>query len=213
MPDSGFALSFQAGLAAMNLSHSPQQIEQLQVYVELLQKWNRIYNLTSIKSVQKMVAYHILDSLGLVNMLPQYGLCLDVGTGAGLPGIPLAIMLPASEWVLLDSNGKKTRFVQQAIACCGLSNVKVVNSRIEDYHADSTFDVIVSRAYASLIDFVTSVDHLWQADTRLISMKTEISETELQALDAHFHLPQITRIQIPGIAEKRSLITLQRQET
>lgn len=213
MPASGLVLSLRVGLAEMNLSHNSQQIEQLQAYLELLQKWSRVYNLTSIDSVQKMVAYHILDSLSLVNMLPKRGLYLDVGTGAGLPGIPLAIMLPTSQWVLLDSNGKKTRFVQQAIASCGLSNVTVVNSRIEDYHADSLFDVIVSRAYASLMDFIISVDHLWRADTRLISMKTELSETELQALDVHLYHPQLTRLQIPGIAEKRCLVTLQRQET
>ena len=137
---------------------------------------------------------------------------LDVGTGAGLPGIPLAIMLPESKWVLLDSNGKKTRFVQQAIASCGLSNVNVVHSRIQDYHADSSFDVIVSRAYSSVSDFVSSVTPIWQVNTRLITMKTELSKAEKQSLDSAIYKLEINQLQVPGIAEKRSLVTIQRQD-
>ncbi len=202
----------QAGLAGLNLSFDDRQIKQLKDYLELLIKWNKSFNLTAITDPQKMVAYHVLDSLSIISEMPQQGSCLDVGTGAGLPGIPLAIMLPESYWVLLDSNGKKTRFVQQAIASCGLSNVKVVHSRIQDYHADSSFDVIVSRAYSSLLDFVSSVDAIWQGNTRLITMKTELSENELQSLDSTLFKLQINQLQIPGIAEKRSLVTIQRQE-
>ncbi len=200
------------GLAEMNLDFTDSQLKQLSVYLELLKKWNKTYNLTAITDVKKMVSYHVLDSLALVNKLPQQGNCLDVGTGAGLPGIPLAIMLPESKWVLLDSNGKKTRFVQQAIAACSLTNVTVVHSRIQDYHADSSFDVIVSRAYSSLLDFITSVDLLWQSDTRLITMKTELSGAELRSLDSTLYKLEINQLQIPGITEKRSLVTIRRQE-
>ena len=202
----------QSGLTEIGVSFDDAQIEQLKTYLELLKKWNKTYNLTAITDLPKMVSYHVLDSLVITDQIPAQGRCLDVGTGAGLPGIPLAIMLSQSNWVLLDSNGKKTRFVQQAIASCGLSNVKVVHSRIQDYHAESSFDVIVSRAYSSVLDFVSSVDLLWQTDTRLITMKTELSEAELQSLDSMLYKLEINQLQVPGIVEKRSLITIQRQE-
>jgi len=202
----------QKGLSEINLSFEDSQIEQLKDYLELLVKWNKAYNLTAITNPQKMVAYHVLDSLAIINEIPEKSFCLDVGTGAGLPGIPLAIMLPESKWVLLDSNGKKTRFVQQAIASCGLSNVKVVHSRIQDYHADSSFDVIVSRAYSSVSDFVSSVTPIWQVNTRLITMKTELSKAEKQSLDSAIYKLEINQLQVPGIAEKRSLVTIQRQD-
>ncbi len=200
------------GLEQVNLTFEESQVKQLNDYLELLVKWNKAYNLTAITNPQKMVAYHVLDSVAIINEIPDRGLCLDVGTGAGLPGIPLAIMLPQSKWVLLDSNGKKTRFVQQAIASCGLSNVKVVQSRIQDYHADSSFDVIVSRAFSSVSDFVSSVTPIWQTGTRLITMKTELSEAELQPLDSAIYKLEINQLQVPGIAEKRSLVTIQRQD-
>ena len=204
--------TLEAGLAAMGIPVEPGQLAQLQTYLDQLQKWNRVYNLTAISDPERMVAYHILDSLALLDQITPQAACLDVGTGAGLPGIPLAIMRPDSQWLLMDSNGKKTRFVQQAVASCGLSNVKVVHSRVQDYHADSSIDVIVSRAYASLQDFVSSVQHLWQPNTRLITMKTELSNSELQAIDRQRYTVEIIRLQIPGIAEKRSLVTIQRQE-
>lgn len=203
----------QDGLTGLGLEFNQDQVDKLNDYLELLQKWNRAYNLTAITDAGKMVSYHVLDSLAIAYSLPLAARCLDVGTGAGLPGIPLAILMPESSWVLLDSNGKKTRFVQQAIASCQLSNVKVVHMRVQDYHADSPFDVIVSRAYASLQDYVSSVNHLWYADTRLISMKTELSETELQAMQAHQYQLAVTQLQVPGIEEKRSLVTLRRQTT
>jgi len=200
------------GLKEINLTFDESQVKQLNDYLELLIKWNKAYNLTAITNPQKMVAYHVLDSLAIINEIPHRGFCLDVGTGAGLPGIPLAIMLAESKWVLLDSNGKKTRFVQQAIASCGLSNVKVVHSRIQDYHADSSFDVIVSRAFSSVSDFVSSVTPIWQTGTRLITMKTELSAAELQPLDSAIYKLEINQLQVPGIAEKRSLVTIQRQD-
>lgn len=201
----------QAGLAELNLTADSGQVEKMLSYLALLQKWNKAYNLTSIKDPNKMVAYHLLDSLAISKAIPDSSHCLDVGTGAGLPGIPLAIMMPKAKWVLLDSNGKKTRFVQQAIASCGLSNVKVVQTRVQDYHAVSPFDVIVSRAYASLQDFISSVDHLWQTDARLITMKTELSKSELQEIDEQLFDLDISQLQVPGIPEKRSLALIVRK--
>lgn len=202
-----------AGLDELGIVYGQEQIDLWLNYVDLLQKWNKAYNLTSIKGASKMVAYHLLDSLAISAAVPIKGRCLDVGTGAGLPGMPLAILHPQTEWVLLDSNGKKTRFVQQAVASCGLSNVKVVQARVQDYHAGSLFDLIVSRAYASLQDYVSSVNHLWQADTRLISMKTEPGDIELQAMNKFPCELDIKWLHVPGINEKRSLVTLTRQKT
>jgi 16S rRNA (guanine527-N7)-methyltransferase len=202
-----------SGLQAMQLDASDAQIEQLAAYLELLKKWNKAYNLTAITDPRKMVAYHVLDSLSILDHIPPQGHCLDVGTGAGLPGIPLAIMLPESSWVLLDSNGKKTRFVQQAIAHCGLSHVKVVQSRVEDYHAESSFDVIVSRAYSSLADFMATVEVLWQPNTQLLTMKTELADAESEAVDPSQYQMQTINLQVPGIAQKRSLVIVQRRKS
>jgi 16S rRNA (guanine527-N7)-methyltransferase len=201
------------GLGELGIGYDQAQIDLWLSYVDLLLKWNKAYNLTAIKDASKMVDYHLLDSLAISESVPDTGQCLDVGTGAGLPGIPLAILRPQTQWVLLDSNGKKTRFVQQAVASCGLSNVKVVQARVQDYHAGSLFDLIVSRAYASLQDYVSSVHHLWQASTRLISMKTELGDTELQAMNEYPCDLEIKQLYVPGIVEKRSLVTLTRQKT
>ena len=205
-------VAIKKGLDELSIPCTDYQLEKLCVYLALLQKWNKVHNLTGIKDEQKMVAYLILDSLAIHASIPAQASCLDVGTGAGLPGIPLAILFPQTHWVLLDSNGKKTRFVQQAIASCGLTHVKVVQSRIQDYDAASPFDVIVSRAYASLQDFMSSVDHLWQTNTRLITMKTELSDTETSAVDTNSYQIQVTPLQVPGIVEKRCLVSLQRKE-
>ncbi len=200
------------GLAAMQIDAAPRQRENLTDYLKLLQKWNRSYNLTAISEPAKMVSYHLLDSLSLMPFIGEQARCLDVGSGAGLPGIPLAIMLPQTEWVLLDSNGKKTRFIQQAVATLGLDNVSVVQSRVEDYHAEAGFDVIVSRAYASLQDYVLYVQHLWQPRTRLLTMKTELGASERQQLDTSLYRLEVTRLKVPGIAEERSLVVIERKD-
>jgi 16S rRNA (guanine527-N7)-methyltransferase len=177
----------------------------------LLEKWNKSYNLTAIHGLEKMLSYHLLDSLAIYPALRHYKNALDVGSGAGLPGVPLAIAMPDSNWTLLDSNGKKTRFIQQALAVCKVSNAKVVQSRVQDYTAPQSLDVIVSRAYASLGAFADSVAHLRQSDTLLVTMKTGLDPEELKALDTIKHQIQayyINEIElcVPGIAEKRSLV-------
>jgi 16S rRNA (guanine527-N7)-methyltransferase len=201
----------ESGLARLGVRASASQADSLIGYLELLGKWNKAYNLTAITDPARMVSHHLLDSLSICNEFSACANCLDVGTGAGLPGIPLAIMLPQSRWTLLDSNGKKTRFVQQAIAELRLEHVKVVQSRVQDYHADSDFDVIVSRAYASLQDFVTSVEHLIGPATQLLSMKTEPASHEIDDLpDMGLHV-EVQHLAVPGIQRPRSLITVKRQ--
>lgn len=200
-----------AGLSDLELLFDDNQIEHLLDYLRLLEKWNKRYNLTAIHGLEKMLAYHLLDSLALYPTLKQYQNALDVGSGAGLPGLPLAIAMPDANWTLLDSNGKKTRFIQQALAVCKVTNAKVVKSRVQDYTAPQPLDIIVSRAYASLADFADSVAHLRQADTLLVTMKTRLKPQELQTLDSTKHQIQSSSIKevelhVPGIAEKRSLV-------
>jgi len=201
------------GLGQLDITAAEEQIERLAAYLALLARWNRVFNLTAITEPPRMVSHHILDSLAILPHLPMAGRLLDVGTGAGVPGIPLAIMQPQADWVLLDSNGKKTRFVQQAIAELGLKRVKVVRSRVQDYHAEAFFDVVLSRAYASLRDFTASVRHLWSPATRLMTLKTEPEADEVCALrEQGLHI-DITRLRVPGITAPRSLVLLERTDT
>jgi 16S rRNA (guanine527-N7)-methyltransferase len=196
----------QQGLIALDLPLSDLQVDRLLDYLLLLGKWNKSYNLTAITDPEKMLCYHLLDSLSIYNAVKPASLALDVGTGAGLPGVPLAIAMPDMKWTLLDSNGKKTRFLQQALAHCNINNAAVVKSRVEDYHAAEPFDIIVSRAYASLSGFVESVKHLSQPETRLLTMKTSLDSTEAGALDGTKYLIEEIELQIPGINSKRSLV-------
>jgi 16S rRNA (guanine527-N7)-methyltransferase len=201
----------QQGLVEIDLPLDDVQIDSLLEYLALLSKWNKSYNLTAITEPQKMLAYHLLDSLVIHNQLKPGISALDVGSGAGLPGLPLAIARPDSTWILLDSNGKKVRFLQQALAHCKIDNAVVVKSRVEDYHAAEPFDIIVSRAFASLANFTGSVAHLAQSKTLLLTLKSGIGEAELAALDTVNYMMQETELRVPGIAEKRCLISLNRQ--
>lgn len=197
-----------AGASALGLDLQQSQYDQLLEYLYLLQKWNRHYNLTSIKGLESMLYYHLFDSLSIEAALTNCNKALDVGSGAGLPGIPLAIAMPDSIWVLLDSNAKKTRFIRQAIAHCGIRNVQVVQARVQDYHAPDSLDYIVSRAYASLADFCDSVAHLMTANTRLLTMKTVLKAEEKLKLDSTRFEFEEQALQVPGITEARSLVRI-----
>jgi len=201
----------QQGLIAMELPLDETQVDKLLDYLALLGKWNKSYNLTAITDPVKMISYHLLDSLAIFDTAKSARAALDVGTGAGLPGLPLAIAMPDAKWTLLDSNGKKTRFLQQAVAQCNINNVEVVQSRVEDYHAEKPFDIIVSRAYASLSSFVESVQHLSQSETRLLTMKTGLGTEEAGALDSTKYLIEETRLRVPGVNSNRSLVKLQQR--
>jgi 16S rRNA (guanine527-N7)-methyltransferase len=197
-----------AGTDALGLMLRQSQHDQLLKYLYLLEKWSQVYNLTAIRELPKMLSYHLLDSLSLTPSLAGCRKALDVGSGAGLPGIPLAIAMPEAVWVMLDSNSRKTRFMRQAIAHCGLKNAQVVQSRVEDYHAPDSLDFIVSRAYAPLAKFCDSVAHLLEPKTRLITMKTGLRQQEVQQLDINRFVFEEENLNVPGISETRSLVTI-----
>ena len=196
------------GAEAMGFNLSQSQYDQLLEYLHLLEKWSQTYNLTAIRGLSKMMHYHLLDSLSIMSRLGDCRRAIDVGSGAGLPGIPLAIAMPDSSWVLLDSNSRKTRFIRQAIAHCGLKNAQVVQTRVQDYHAPDSPDFIVSRAYASLTEFCDSVVHLMAPETRLITMKTGLKPEEAGKLDRSRFEFEEEILQVPGIRETRSLVAV-----
>ena len=197
-----------AGSDALGLTLHQSQHDQLIEYLYLLEKWNQHYNLTAIRDLDRMLTHHIFDSLAILPAIDGCRKGLDVGSGAGLPGIPLAIAMPETIWVLLDSSAKKTRFIQQAIAHCGIRNAQVVHARVQDYHAPDSLDFIVSRAYASLGEFCDSVSHLLVKRTRLLTMKAGLKVKEKQELDANRFTIDEQELTVPGIGEARSLVTI-----
>lgn len=197
------------GAQQMGIALSDNQAEQLLAYMALLNKWNRAYNLTAVRNPDEMVSRHLLDSLSVLPFVGA-GRWLDVGSGGGMPGVILAIMLPDSQFTLLDSNGKKTRFLTQVKMELGLDNLQVVNSRVEGFSPDQPFDGIVSRAFSSLADFTALTRHLGTADTRWLAMKGLYPEEELQALDDDFSVRDSVELAVPGCVASRHLLILQR---
>lgn len=200
-----------SGLSELGLDCSNTVQTRLHDYVLLLDKWNRVYNLTAVRNPAEMMTRHILDSLAIWPYLQGKRL-LDVGTGAGLPGIPLAIVsqeqVPERQFVLLDSNSKKTRFVQQTIAELGLSNVQVVHARAEDYHPGQLFDVVVSRAFASISDMLKFTGQHCSASGVILAMKGTDPAEELQQLPAGFRVEAVHPVQVPGLQGQRHLVCI-----
>lgn len=172
------------GLKALNLSMAP---EALLTYLALLQRWNRAYNLTSVREPTAMVSRHLLDSLAVLPWTSG-SRWLDVGSGAGLPGIPLAIARPDVSVVLLDSNGKKTRFLKEVKRVLDLSNVEVVQSRAELYHPRQSFDMVISRAFTHLEQMVTWTRHLIAPEGIWVAMKGVRPDVELASLTLPYHV-------------------------
>lgn len=179
-------------------------------YLELLQKWNKVYNLTAIRKQEQMVTHHLLDSLAVLPHLWS-GSWLDAGCGAGLPGIVLAIAQPGWEFTLIDSNSKKTSFVQQAIIDLNLANVEVYCARIEEWNSGKKFDGIISRAYAELSDFISTTRHLLAKEGRWVAMKGKQGQ-EADLLPAGVKIEKLISLQVPGLNAVRQLAILKAEQ-
>ncbi|OAI48760.1 hypothetical protein AYO45_04250 [Gammaproteobacteria bacterium SCGC AG-212-F23] len=184
-------------------------IPSLANYLKLLQQWNRVHNLTAITDPEQMVILHILDSLAISPYLYGQRL-LDVGTGAGLPGIPLAIKHPEKEFTLLDSNSKKTRFLTQVKHELQIKNINIIHSRVEDFHPDKNFDSILSRAFSSLEVMLQTTQHLLAAGGQFLAMKGIYPEEELKAIPETFKVTAVHTLTIQGLDAKRCLVCIER---
>ncbi|RUO47892.1 16S rRNA (guanine(527)-N(7))-methyltransferase RsmG [Pseudidiomarina donghaiensis] len=187
---------------ALNINEHQQQ--QLVTLVQQLDKWNKAYNLTSVRDPQQMLSRHILDSLVVLPHL-QGQRFIDVGTGPGLPGLPLAIASPDQEFVLLDSLGKRIRFIRQVCHQLGLKNVTAVQSRVEDYQPDLKFDGVISRAFASLSDMLNWCGHLPNDQGKFYALKGVYPEAEIADIPVKYQVEQIIRLQVPEADGERHL--------
>lgn len=200
-----------SGLTQLGLNCSLAVQAQLRDYVHLLDKWNRVYNLTAVRDPTEMVTRHLLDSLAILPYM-QGTRVLDVGTGAGLPGIPLAIvsreLCPERQFVLLDSNSKKTRFVRQAVTELGLTNVEVVHQRSEEYCPQELFDVVVSRAFASIADMLKNSGQHCVKNGVILAMKGADPVDELQDIPEGFTFESVHVLNVPGLEGQRHVACL-----
>ena len=199
-----------SGLTALGLSASGDLERKLLDYVALIAKWNRVYNLTAVRDPAEMVGVHVLDSLAVLPHLRGRTL-LDVGSGAGLPGIPLAIARPELQVTLLDSNHKKTSFQQQAAIELGLANVTAVNARVESWETQGRFDVVISRAFAELADFVSAAGRLCADGGVLAAMKGVHPFEELAQLPAPYRTRAVIPLTVPGLDAERHLVLIDPQ--
>lgn len=204
-----FQAELQQGAKQLGVALDPRQQQQLLDYLALLIKWNKAYNLTAVRDPNEMVSRHLLDSLSIVPFV-EAGRWLDVGSGGGMPGIPLAILFPDSHFTVLDSNGKKTRFLTQVKLELALDNLSVVNQRVEAFTPEHAFDGIVSRAFSALEDFTAWTRHLGNDKTRWLAMKGLRPEGEIQALPDDFSIVREELLKVPGCQGQRHLLILRR---
>jgi 16S rRNA (guanine527-N7)-methyltransferase len=195
------------GCKELNIHLIGKAYEQLITYLSLLRRWNLIYNLTAVRDPEAMVVRHLLDSLSI---LPWVGgpLILDIGSGAGLPGIPLAIACSGCEFFLLDSNSKRTRFLIQVVAELKLKNVNVVNRRVQDYCPSISFNSIVSRAFATLADMIVDARRLCAPDGRILAMKGIFPYSEMLCLPHEYKIVGVYPLHIPNLDAERHLVHL-----
>jgi 16S rRNA (guanine527-N7)-methyltransferase len=197
------------GLAAMDLSLDEDRQEKLLAFLGLLNKWNRAYNLTAVRDEREMVSRQLLDSLSILPWVTADHL-LDVGAGGGLPGIPLAIALPEKRFTLLDSNGKKTRFLHQCVLELGLGNVEVVHGRAEDCRPEEPFSQISSRAFTALENLVNWCGDLLANEGEFLAMKGQFPDDEVAALPVGWQVESSHSLDVPGADGERHLLVIAR---
>jgi len=200
------------GIESLGLKIDAPVQQDLLHYLELLRKWNKVYNLTAIRDAEQMLSHHLLDSLSIVPYVrgPRV---LDMGCGAGLPGIPLAMARPDLQVVMMDANAKKTRFVQQAITELKLDNAEAVHARAEDYTAPGGFDTVTSRAFSSLEDFLGLAAPYLQKGGQLLAMKGRYPTQELELSFNQFRLIAVHQLEVPFLDSERHLVEMERTET
>lgn len=198
-----------AGLAAFPLELPDTAVASLLAYVELLARWNVTYNLSAVRDIDAMVTRHLLDSLAIVPHV-RGGTLADLGTGAGLPGIPLAIVAPQRQVTLVDSNGKKTRFLRAAVRELGLKNVRVLESRVES--VEGTFDCITARAFASLADMLGWGGSLLAPDGVWLALKGRFPQDELAGVPGGFRVDAVVPLLVPGLDAERHAVIIRRAD-
>ena len=200
-------LQLHQGVAALGIAIPADVQTQLLRFIQLLLKWNKAYNLTAIRDPAEMVTKHLLDSLAMLPFL-QDGEIIDIGTGPGLPGIPLSLVRKNQPFTLLDSNSKKTRFVTQAVMELGIRNVTVVQSRAESFQPAHPYDVVIARAFAGIKDLLERVQHLCAPGARVIAMKGQFPEGEMDDWPAGFSCESVEKISIPGMQAERHVVLI-----
>ncbi|SIQ83497.1 16S rRNA m(7)G-527 methyltransferase [Aromatoleum tolulyticum] len=208
------AMTLERGLAQMGLTLPVDVQTKLLAFAALLQKWNKVYNLTSIRDPGQILTHHLLDSLVVLPQLAGIERLADVGSGGGLPGIPLAIATagqhPALAITSIETVNKKASFQQQAKIELGLANFTVVNERVENVHPDAPFDAIVSRAFSELADFVGLTQHLLRPGGRFLAMKGVYPHDEIARLPADFRVVEAVPLTVPGLGAERHLIIVEK---
>ena len=206
------AQTLSAGIGALGLSLSAEQQQKLLDYVVLIVKWNKVYNLTAVREPEAMITQHLLDSLAVLPHLAAVTRLIDIGSGAGLPGIPLAIACPDSQITLLDSNHKKTTFLRQASLELGLTNVEIVCERVEHYQPSAGYAAVISRAFSDLGEFARLTAHLLAKDGKLYAMKGIYPHEEIGKLPQPFKLQEVIPLTVPGMDAQRHLVIVKVEE-
>lgn len=201
------------GLAALGLDLRAETQDRLIAFGELLLKWNKVYNLTAIRAPQEVVTHHLFDSLAVLPHLTGVARLADIGSGGGLPGIPLAIVRPELEVVSVETVNKKAAFQQQARIELGLANFRAENARVEKLASVQPFDGVISRAFSELALFVELAGHLLAPGGRMFAMKGVYPEEEIARLPAGWHVAETVRLAVPGLEAERHLIILERDGT
>ena len=194
-------------VAALPFDVSQAQQQKLLDYLQLIHKWNKAYNLTSVRNPEEMLAKHIVDSIAVMPYLKGQQF-IDVGTGPGLPGIPLAIMLPNAHFTLLDSLGKRVRFMKQCAHELALTNVSPVQSRVEDHQPTALYDGVISRAFASLKDMLHWCQHLVDSTGAFFALKGQMPEQELDEISTTYTIDAVHSVDVPGLVGQRHLIVI-----